>query len=87
MTPVPEIELSNRSCEFEDEGMIVRVDIFRSVGSEEPWAMQVTSCDNDVTVWEEVFLTDDEAWEEFLTTVDRDGIGYFLTLEDSDTLH
>ena len=82
-----EVELSGRSCDFEDEGVTVRVDIFRQAGSLGFWALQVTSQDNDVTMWEELFPTEQEAWDEFVSTVERDGIAYFTSIEGGDTLH
>src|SRR5690606_14522878 len=76
------LEHAEFSGEFEDDGVTVLVDIFRPAGSQSDWQMEVVSQDEDVTSWDEPFATDKDAWEEFLATVERDGIRTFL--EDSD---
>lgn len=44
--------------------------------------MEVVSEEDDVTSWDEPFATDKNAWEEFLATVEKDGIRTFLEGEE-----
>jgi hypothetical protein len=78
MAKEPTLEHSEFSGEFEDDGVTVLVDIFRPAGTQVDWQMEVVSQDDDVTSWDEPFATDRDAWEEFLATVERDGIRSFL---------
>jgi hypothetical protein len=78
----PKNEHSEFSGEFTDDGVTVLVDIFRPEGTQGDWAMEVIDQDDGLTVWEEAFATDREAFDEFLATVERDGIRTFL--DDAD---
>ena len=82
MPKKPKMEHSEFSGEFEDNGTTVLVDIFRPAGTQGDWTMEVISQEEDVTTWDEPFATDKDAWEEFLATVERDGIGTFLGIDD-----
>lgn len=82
MAKKPKIEHSELAGEFTDDGVTVLVDIHRTAGSQEDWVMEVISQDDGLTTWEEKFATDREAFDEFLATVERDGIRTFL--EDAD---
>ncbi|TCL73735.1 hypothetical protein [Rhizobium sp. BK251] len=77
-TKKPKLEHSEFSGEFENDGVTVLVDIFRPAGSQDDWQMEVISQAEIVTSWEEPFATDKDAWEEFLATIERDGIHSFL---------
>ncbi len=81
MAKQPPLEHSEFSGEFEDEGITVLVDIFRPAGTNGDWTMEVVSQNEDVTSWDEPFATDKDAWEEFLATVEAEGIGTFLENE------
>ena len=72
------LEHSDFSGEFTDDGVTVLVDIFRAAGSSDGWSMEVIDQEEGLTVWEDPFPTDKEAFEEFLATVERDGIHSFL---------
>lgn len=78
MAKKPKLEHSELSGEFTDDGITVLVDIFRLAGSQEDWKMEVVDQDEGLTVWEEPFATDRDAFDEFLATVERDGIRSFL---------
>lgn len=78
----PEYEHSGYAGEFTAEGVTVLVDIFRPLGSTGPWSMEVIDQEEGLTVWEDPFPTDKDAFEEFLATVERDGMAAFL--EDPD---
>lgn len=78
----PKLEHSDFSGEFENDGITVLVDIYRTAGSEEQWKLEVISEQDDLTTWDEPFATDRDAWEEFLATVEKDGIRSFLEDEE-----
>ncbi|MCV9965741.1 hypothetical protein OIU34_28120 [Pararhizobium sp. BT-229] len=78
MTKKQKLEHSDFAGEFTDDGVTVLVDIFRKEGSTDGWTMEVIDQEEGLTVWEEPFPTDKEAFEEFLATVERDGIHSFL---------
>ena len=78
MAKKQKLEHSDFAGEFTDDGVTVLVDIFRPAGSEGGWTMEVIDQDEGLTVWEEPFPTDKDAFEEFLATVERDGIHSFL---------
>lgn len=74
----PNYEHSDYAGEFTANGITVLVDIFRVAGSSGPWSLEVIDQEEGLTVWEEPFPTDKDAYEEFLATVERDGIESFL---------
>ncbi len=78
MAKKPKLEHSEFAGEFADDGITVLVDIFRPVGQDDGWSLEVISENDDLTTWEEKFPTDEEAFSEFLATVARDGIRSFL---------
>ncbi|HEX5933056.1 MAG TPA: hypothetical protein VFY63_02715 [Pseudorhizobium sp.] len=87
MAREPKLEHSDFSGEFEDDGVTVLVDIHRPAGSQAGWTLEVISQEDDVTTWEDTFETDQDAWEEFLATAERDGIRSFLGEEDGESVH
>ena len=82
MPKEPKLEHSDFSGEFTDDGVTVLVDIFRPEGTQGDWQMEVITEEDDVTSWDEPFATDRDAWEEFLATIERDGIQSFLEEPD-----
>ncbi len=78
MSKPPKTEHSEFSGEFEDDGITVLVDIFRPAGTNGDWTMEVISQTEVVTTWDEPFATDNDAWQEFLATAERDGLKSFL---------
>jgi hypothetical protein len=81
-TKEPKLEHSELAGEFTDDGITVLVDIFRPEGTNEDWKMEVVTQDEDLIEWEEGFATDREAFDEFLATVERDGIRTFVEDEE-----
>jgi hypothetical protein len=65
----------------------VLVDIFRPAGTNGDWKMEVVTQDDDLIEWEEGFETDRDAFDEFLATVERDGIRTFLDDADEPSVH
>lgn len=84
MAKKEKLEHSDFAGEFTDDDVTVLVDIFRKQGSSDGWTMEVIDQDEGLTVWEEPFATDKEAFEEFLATVERDGIRSFLEEPEAD---
>jgi hypothetical protein len=82
----PDMEYSELSGEFTEDGVTVLVDISRPSGTNLDWRMLVLTQDEDVTEWEEPFATDREAFDEFLATVAREGIRSFFGDEDLPTV-
>lgn len=74
----PRLERSEFSGEFTDAGMAVTLDIFRPDGSQADWTMEVRDQNGGLTAWEAGFATDRDAFDEFLATIQRDGIRTFL---------
>ncbi|QFY59028.1 hypothetical protein FZ934_00330 [Rhizobium grahamii] len=82
MAKKQKIEHSELSGEFTDDDVTVLVDISRPAGTNGDWKLEVVTQDEDLIEWEEGFATDREAFDEFLATVEREGIRTFL--EDTD---
>jgi len=81
----PEIETSPLSRRFSRDGITVEVEIYRLRGVNEDWSLEVVDHEDASTVWNETFLTDQEAYRAFYMTVEAEGIGTFL--ERSETQH
>lgn len=73
----PNLEHSDLSEEFTRDGVTVLVDIFRPAGSTGGWSLQVIDQDDVMTVWDEPFASEQEAYDEFLATLEADGIESF----------
>ncbi|MEY9772711.1 hypothetical protein [Sinorhizobium fredii] len=67
-----QFEYSEFSGEFIDDDVTVILRIYR------PAVLKVCDEEGNTTVWNYPFDTDREAFEEFLATVQRDGIRSFL---------
>lgn len=72
-----ERERSEFAGEFTEDGITVVLDIFRTPGSQDGWSLEVIDQEAGSTIWDEPFATEREAFEEFLATVQRDGIRAF----------
>ncbi|KOF13562.1 MULTISPECIES: hypothetical protein [Ensifer] len=81
-----DLELSELSGEFADDDVVVHIRISRPTGSNLDWTLEVIDEEGYSTVWEDSFPTDREAYEEFLATIERDGIHTF-TEHPVQTLH
>ncbi len=73
-----ELEHSEFAGEFTEDGVTVLLDIFRPAGSQGGWSMEVIDAQQGSTIWDEPFATDLQAFEEFLATLQRDGIRSFV---------
>ena len=81
----PEIETSPLSRRFSRDGITVEAKIYRLRGVNEDWSVEVVDHEYASTVWDEAFLTYQEAYRAFDMTVETEGIG--TVLERSETQH
>lgn len=73
----PAIEYSPLSGPVTQDGETVEVHIFRAPGSTAGWALEVVDSDGGATVWEDLFVTDGDAYAEFRAVVESAGIASF----------
>ena len=59
----PEIERSPLSREFSLDGVTVNVEIYRLKGGDEGWSLEVVDHEWASTVWDDLFATDQEAYQ------------------------
>ncbi|MFK4769101.1 hypothetical protein [Rhizobium sp. ZW T2_16] len=72
----PKITYSSRCTKFAKDGRVVEVNIFR-LELETGWNLEVVNEHNTSTVWDDPFETDEEAYAEFLSTVEEEGMAAF----------
>jgi len=82
----PDFEYSIFCGEFTSEDTTVTVTISRPAGSQAGWTLEVTDRLMIKTIWEHSFPSERHAYEEFLATVDSDGIDTF-SQQRPGTLH
>lgn len=73
----PNIIHSGLSLTISEQGIRVELAIFR-LEHDPNWALEVINESGTSTVWEEVFQTDEAAYEEFRRTVNEEGMLTFL---------
>ncbi|MCA1492272.1 hypothetical protein [Sinorhizobium alkalisoli] len=73
-----EFEFSEFSGEFVEDEVTVILRIYRPAGTNHDWTLEVFDEEGNTTIWNDTFDTDRDAFEEFLATVQRDGIRSFL---------
>jgi hypothetical protein len=71
-----EIIMSPLCQSFEKDGISLQIDIYRS--QESDWTLEVINPSNTSIVWDETFISDQLALEEFHRTIQVDGIQSFL---------
>lgn len=69
----PQLINSDRSGEFEKDGHRVQIHITR-MENEKEWVLEVVDEHGTSTVWDDKFRTDSMAWEEFLRTIEKEGM-------------
>lgn len=79
----PKMIKSPLSQTFTSDGITVNVDIYWLDGSV-GWTLELVDENWNSIVWDELFLTDDEAWQEFLTGVEEIGLARLLEPDDDD---
>lgn len=60
-----------------NDGITVRVEIYRLAGSDGGWSLEVEDQDGGTTIWISSFSTDKEAYAEFCRTLALEGIRSF----------
>ena len=60
------------------DGHTVKVEIYSS--GKNDWILEVVDADNNSTVWDDPFDTDDEAFQEFERTLKEEGIESMIGL-------
>ncbi|ACL62368.1 hypothetical protein [Methylobacterium nodulans] len=80
-----EIEYSALSGPVTQAGVTVIVKIFRFLGTDDPWTLEVVDHEGGSTVWDETFPTERSAYEAFRNALAEEGIGSFL--EPAETRH
>jgi uncharacterized protein len=78
--PDPEIVMSPLCQEIIEDGTRIQVDIYRGE-NEAGWVLEVIDEENASTVWDDPFDTDQEALDEVMEVIERDGIRSFLERE------
>ena len=73
----PDIVTSGLSRRVIEDGITVQLHIYR-LATETEWALEVVNAAGTSTVWQDLFLTAEAANEEFLRTVDVEGMSTFL---------
>ncbi|AFL51482.1 hypothetical protein ABIE78_002684 [Sinorhizobium fredii] len=71
-------EFSEFSGEFIDDDVTVILRIYRPADTNLDWVLEVFDQEGNTTVWDNTFDTDRDAFQEFLATVQRDGIRCFV---------
>lgn len=82
----PEIEFSKLGGVVERDGVTVDVHIYRIADRTEGWALEVVALDGTSTAWQDLFVTEQNALDEFERTVREDGMIEFLADPDP-TVH
>lgn len=72
MTDDPEIIVSRHNGLFTREGITVDVNISRLDHTK--WSLEVVDKEDNSIVWDGEFETDDEAYAEFLNSVETEGL-------------
>jgi hypothetical protein len=73
----PEIEFSPLCASVTRGGISVRVEIYRLAGRGEGWSLEVVDQDGGSTVWDDLFVNDQDAYAEFCQTLEMEGIRSF----------
>jgi len=81
----PEIVMSTLCREIIEDGTKIQVDIYRGE-DESGWILEVIDEENTSTVWDDPFNSDQEALDEVMEVIERDGIRTFLQGE-SEEMH
>jgi len=73
----PVIIMSPLCREMSGDGTKIQIDIYRGE-DESGWVLEVIDEENTSTVWDDPFDTDQEALNEVMEVIERDGIRSFL---------
>ena len=73
----PDIEYSPLCEVVARDGLEVKVQIYRLVGGNDGWSLEVVDHAGGSTVWSDTFATDNDAYAEFSETLETEGIRSF----------
>lgn len=73
----PNIVFSGLCQDYIRDAISIRVDIYR-LETEPGWSLEVINKNGTSIVWDDLFETDTAAFDEFLRTVDAEGMATFL---------
>ena len=73
----PDIEYSPLCGAVARDGLEVKVQIYRLVGGNDGWSLEVVDREGGSTVWSDTFATDKDAYDEFAETLELEGIRSF----------
>jgi hypothetical protein len=82
----PKIIKSPLCRTFTADGITVSVEIYR-LETSDGWSLELVDQDWNSTVWEELFATDQAAWEEFQRGIRELGLARLLEGDKPTTLH
>jgi len=77
----PEIAMSDLCADVEVDGHFLAVDIYKS-DVDPDWILEVINEFGTSTVFDEPFLADGLAWQQFKKTVKEEGLAAFLTKKE-----
>ena len=81
--PDPEIIMSPLCREISKDGTKVHVHIYRGE-DDSGWILEVVDEENASTVWDDPFDTDQEALDEVMEVIEREGIRTFIEGESAE---
>lgn len=67
-----DVKMSPLSQRYEEDGQVVHIEIYED--GEGGWLLEVVDEDNNSTMWEDSFDSDDEALAEALSAIEQEGI-------------
>lgn len=76
MTDDHDVKLSPLSQRFEQDGKVVHIEIYED--GEGGWLLEIVDEDNNSTMWEDSFDTDQDALAEALATIKEEGIDVLI---------
>ena len=84
----PKLIISARSCQYTEDGITIEVQIYK-LEDGDGWSLELVDEENNSTVWEELFTTDEAAWQEFEAGVKEIGLMALLQADEGDeaTVH
>ncbi|MFZ9151404.1 MAG: hypothetical protein ACO22T_09555 [Burkholderiales bacterium] len=84
----PEVIDSPLSRLYTDKGKTVEVCIYTLETTGSKWALEVIDLDGNHTVWDDLFDSDQDAWDEFMREVTAKGINQYIGAPpDTSKLH
>jgi hypothetical protein len=79
---IPKVEISSRSQDFSEGEITVDVQIYKIEGND-GWTLEVVVDEGTSISWTELFPTDREAWDDFMSAVGELGLRRLLDADES----